>query len=76
MADDRAAARAPSGTHDVLWPESTRWETLLAVFADRVSRMAFDVELADPTHLLSLIASLKHLDGVFDAYRLLPGKRP
>jgi GTP pyrophosphokinase len=43
---------------------------------DRVSRMAFDVELADPTHLLSLIASLKHLDGVFDAYRLLPGKRP
>ena len=43
---------------------------------DRVSRMAFDVELAAPTHLLSLIASLKHLDGVFDAYRLLPGKRP
>jgi GTP pyrophosphokinase len=43
---------------------------------DRVSRMAFDVELADPTHLHSLVGSLKHLDGVFDAYRLLPGKRP
>lgn len=41
---------------------------------DRVSRMAFDVELADPSHLESLIGSLKHLDGVFDAYRLLPGK--
>jgi len=47
-----------------------------ATTADRVSRMAFDVELADPTHLHSLVGSLKHLDGVFDAYRLLPGKRP
>jgi guanosine-3',5'-bis(diphosphate) 3'-pyrophosphohydrolase len=43
--------------------------------ADRVSRMAFDVELADPAHLQSLIASLKHLDGVFDSYRQLPGKK-
>jgi GTP diphosphokinase / guanosine-3',5'-bis(diphosphate) 3'-diphosphatase len=42
---------------------------------DRVSRMDFDVELADPTHLHSLITSLKHLDGVFDAYRQLPGKK-
>ena len=43
---------------------------------DRVSRMAFDVELADPAHLQSLIAPLKlFLDGVFDAYRLLPGKK-
>jgi len=46
-----------------------------ATTPDRVSRMAFDVELADPTHLQSLIASLKHLDGVFDAYRQLPGKK-
>ena len=46
-----------------------------ATAPDRVSRMAFDVELADPTHLESLIASLKHLDGVFDAYRQLPGKK-
>ncbi len=43
--------------------------------ADRVSRMSFDVELADPTHLHSLIGALKHLDGVFDAYRQLPGKK-
>jgi guanosine-3',5'-bis(diphosphate) 3'-pyrophosphohydrolase len=42
---------------------------------DRVSRMAFDVELADPAHLQSLVSSLKYLDGVFDAYRQLPGKR-
>ncbi len=46
-----------------------------ATAADRVSRMAFDVELADPTHLHSLISALKHLDGVFDAYRQLPGKK-
>ena len=36
MAGDGTAARAPSGTHDVLWPESTRWETLVASFAGQV----------------------------------------
>ena len=36
MADGSGAARAPSGTHDVLWPESARWEALLAAFAARV----------------------------------------
>jgi GTP pyrophosphokinase len=46
-----------------------------ATTPDRVSRMSFEVELADPTHLQSVLASLKHLDGVFDAYRLLPGKK-
>jgi len=43
--------------------------------ADRVSRMRFDVELADPGHLDSLVRSLKHLDGVFDAYRMLPRQK-
>jgi GTP diphosphokinase / guanosine-3',5'-bis(diphosphate) 3'-diphosphatase len=43
--------------------------------ADRVSRMRFDVELADPAHLESLLGSLKRLDSVFDAYRSLPGRR-
>jgi GTP pyrophosphokinase len=43
--------------------------------ADRVSRMTFDIELADPNHLESLISSLKRLDGVFDSYRQLPGAR-
>jgi len=42
---------------------------------DRVSRMRFDVELADPAHLDSLLSSLRHLDGVFDAYRMLPGRK-
>ena len=40
----------------------------------RIVRMIFDVELADPTHLSSLLASLKGVDGVFDAFRQLPGQ--
>jgi GTP pyrophosphokinase len=41
--------------------------------ADRTSRMQFDFELADPSHLDSLLASLRQVDSVYDAYRLLPG---
>jgi GTP pyrophosphokinase len=40
----------------------------------RIVRMVFDVELADPTHLSSLLAALKSVDGVFDAFRQLPGQ--
>ena len=42
--------------------------------SDRVSRMRFDFELADPAHLDSLLAALKRVEGVYDAYRVLPGK--
>ena len=35
--------------------------------------MQFDVELGDPTQLDSLVSSLKSIDCVFDAYRVLPG---
>jgi guanosine-3',5'-bis(diphosphate) 3'-pyrophosphohydrolase len=42
--------------------------------ADRVSRMRFEFELADPAHLESLLGSLRRLESVYDAYRLLPGK--
>ncbi|MHB1548057.1 MAG: RelA/SpoT family protein, partial [Acidimicrobiales bacterium] len=41
----------------------------------RISRMRFDVELADPTHLDSVLSSIRHLDAVYDAYRILPGKK-
>ena len=41
MTDESVAARAPSGTHDVLWPESTRWEALLVAFADQVERAGY-----------------------------------
>jgi GTP pyrophosphokinase len=40
---------------------------------DRVSRMRFEFELADPAHLDSVLTALRQLDSVYDAYRLLPG---
>jgi GTP diphosphokinase / guanosine-3',5'-bis(diphosphate) 3'-diphosphatase len=43
--------------------------------SDRISRMRFDVELADPAHLESVLNLIRHLDAVYDAYRILPGKR-
>jgi guanosine-3',5'-bis(diphosphate) 3'-pyrophosphohydrolase len=49
-----------------------RSETLTS--ADQVSRMRFEFELADPTHLDSLLVALKRVDGVYDAYRIVPGK--
>ncbi len=43
--------------------------------SDRISRMRFDVELGDPAHLESVINLIRHLDAVYDVYRILPGKR-
>jgi guanosine-3',5'-bis(diphosphate) 3'-pyrophosphohydrolase len=45
-----------------------------ATGADRVCKMRFDFDLADPGHLSSVIASIKGIDSVYDAYRVLPGK--
>jgi GTP pyrophosphokinase len=41
--------------------------------ADRVSRMRFEFELADASHLGSVLSALKRVDSVYDAYRALPG---
>jgi len=41
---------------------------------DRVSRMRFEFELADPEHLDLLLENLRLLDSVYDAYRLIPGR--
>jgi GTP diphosphokinase / guanosine-3',5'-bis(diphosphate) 3'-diphosphatase len=41
---------------------------------DRVSKMRFEFELADPSHLDSLLATLRGIDSVYDAYRVVPGK--
>jgi GTP pyrophosphokinase len=35
--------------------------------------MRFDFELADPAHLDSLITTIRRVESVYDAYRLLPG---
>ncbi|MEJ5254663.1 MAG: bifunctional (p)ppGpp synthetase/guanosine-3',5'-bis(diphosphate) 3'-pyrophosphohydrolase [Acidimicrobiales bacterium] len=42
--------------------------------SDRISKMRFDFELADPSHLDSVISSIKQIDSIYDAYRVLPGK--
>jgi guanosine-3',5'-bis(diphosphate) 3'-pyrophosphohydrolase len=42
--------------------------------ADRISRMRFDFELADPSHLGSVLSTLRRVESVYDAYRLLPGQ--
>ncbi len=41
MGEQSAPLRAPAGTHDVLWPESARWEALVAEFARRAQRAGF-----------------------------------
>ncbi|HLM97381.1 MAG TPA: ATP phosphoribosyltransferase regulatory subunit, partial [Acidimicrobiales bacterium] len=45
MADQSAPLRAPAGTHDVLWPESARWERLVAEFARRAQLGGFGLVL-------------------------------
>ncbi len=41
--------------------------------SDRVARLRFEFELADPSHLDSLLSTVKRIDSVFDAYRVVPG---
>ena len=41
--------------------------------SDRVSKMRFEFELADPGHLDSLLATLRSIDCVYEAYRVVPG---
>jgi GTP pyrophosphokinase len=40
---------------------------------DRVARLRFDFEMADPSHLDSVLKAVQRVDSVYDAYRLLPG---
>jgi len=42
--------------------------------SDRISTMRFDFELADASHLEALLRAIKHIDSIYDAYRVLPGK--
>jgi len=48
VADEKAepqVIRAPKGTHDVLWPESARWEALVAAFSGRARRAGFGLTI-------------------------------
>jgi GTP pyrophosphokinase len=40
---------------------------------DRVAKMRFEFEMADPNYLESVLRVLKSIDSVYDAYRVVPG---
>jgi GTP pyrophosphokinase len=42
--------------------------------SDRVSKMRFDMEIGDPSHLDSLLSTIRGIDSVYDAYRVVPGR--
>ncbi len=42
--------------------------------SDRISTMRFDFELGEASHLDPLLWGIKQIDGIYDAYRVLPGK--
>src|SRR5437764_11895272 len=42
---DNESYRAPKGTHDVLPPDSARWQTLVAVFAGAASRAGYGLHI-------------------------------
>jgi len=41
---------------------------------DRVAKMHFEFELADPSHLESVLRTIRQIDAVYDCYRLVPGR--
>jgi GTP pyrophosphokinase len=41
---------------------------------DRVAKMRFEFEMADAGHLESVLRTIRQIDAVYDAYRLVPGK--
>jgi GTP pyrophosphokinase len=43
---------------------------------DRVAKMHFEFEMADPNHLESVMRMIKKIDGVYDAYRSVAGRGP
>jgi GTP pyrophosphokinase len=42
--------------------------------SDRISKMRFDFELGDPSHLASVLSTVKRIESVYDAYRVVPGR--
>jgi guanosine-3',5'-bis(diphosphate) 3'-pyrophosphohydrolase len=40
---------------------------------DRIATLRFTFELADITHLSSIMSAVKRVDAVFDASRVVPG---
>lgn len=42
--------------------------------SDRIAKLRFDFELADPSHLESILSSIRRTEGVIEAYRVIPGQ--
>jgi guanosine-3',5'-bis(diphosphate) 3'-pyrophosphohydrolase len=39
---------------------------------DRITTLRFTFELGDITHLSSILAAVRRIEGVFEAYRIVP----
>ncbi len=44
--------------------------------SDRIAVLKFDFEMADPGHLNTIVAAIKRIDSVYEAYRIVPGRTP
>jgi GTP pyrophosphokinase len=44
--------------------------------ADRVSKMRFDFEVSDPSHLGTALATIQAIEGVYSSRRIMPGGEP
>jgi histidyl-tRNA synthetase len=66
MPGDRDVFRAPTGTHDVLPPESERWQALVAAFATRAGRAGFGMIV---TPIFEHIEVVQKLGASTDAVR-------
>ncbi len=42
---------------------------------ERIAKLTFDFEIADPSHLSALMRMVRGIDGVYDVYRVVPGQR-
>lgn len=42
--------------------------------SDRVAKMRFEFEMGDASHLEAVLRTIKQIDSVYDAYRIVPGK--
>ena len=45
-----------------------------ATAEDRIARLKFDFEIVDPAHLKALQRAIRNVDGVYDVYRVIPGR--
>ena len=43
---------------------------------DRVAKMRFEFEFADPSHLQAVLRTIKRIDSVYDAYRVMSTEHP